>query len=135
MRSVAPCMRGWRAQSPVAPSTASWPIPSSSRCPRRRLASPPSRRPETRSTLSPAPPLRQGEEETRPAPSPTVASYPSELLSLLLLLPISIICHPTNRTVAPRREVITLLIPSFCTHAHASHRLHPPFIAATLCFS
>lgn len=80
MRSVAPCMRGWRAQSPVAPSTASWPILSLSPCLRRRLASPPSRKLETRSTPSPAPPLGRVEEESHPAPSATAASYPFELL-------------------------------------------------------
>ncbi|XP_029946825.1 plasma membrane calcium-transporting ATPase 1-like [Salarias fasciatus] len=68
----------------------------------RRLASPPSRRPETRSTPSPAPRLGPVEEGSRPAPSPTAMSHPSELLPPppppppLLLLFISIFCHPTN---------------------------------------
>lgn len=47
--SVAP-YTGFTAQTPVPPSTVSWPIPSLSPCLRRRLAppSPPSRRLETR---------------------------------------------------------------------------------------
>lgn len=96
-RSVAPCTRGWRAQSPVAQSIASWPILSSSPCQRRRPASRPSRRPEMRSNPSPAPPPGRGEEESHPASSPAAATHPSELL-LLLLIPLHQhpMCHSTN---------------------------------------
>lgn len=108
MRSVAPCMRGWRAQSPVAPSTASWPILSLSPCLRRRLASPPSMKPETKSNPSPAPPPGRGEEESHPAPSPIAASYPYELLLL-----------PLHQHHVPFHQL------NCCTEEGSHHSAHP----------
>lgn len=130
MRSVAPCTRGWRAQSPVAPSTTSWPILSSCPCPRRRrLASPPLRRLETKSTPSPAPHHWSGEEKTCPPPSPSTSINPSEFLLSPLhqhhLSPHQPNCHTEEGSHD-----------SFCTHTCFTSSPPPPsVIPATLCFS
>lgn len=138
MHSVAPCTLGWRAQRPVTPSTASWPILSFSPSLWRRLASPPSWRPEKTSTPSPAPPLGRQEEESHPAPSPAAASYPSELL-LLLPPPLPSLhqhhmsCHQLNcRTEEGSHHSAH----PFILHAHMLCNVFTPsVIPATLCFS
>lgn len=133
MRSVAPCTRGWRAQSPVAPSTTSWPILSSCPCPRRRrLASPPLRRLETKSTPSPAPHHWSGEEKTCPPPSPSTSINPSEFLLSPLhqhhLSPHQPNCHTEEGSHD-----------SFCTHTcftssppPLSHSCHVVFFILTV---
>lgn len=56
MHSGARCTKVLRVRRPVAPFTASWPIPSLSRSPRRKLASRPLRSQETRFKPSREPP-------------------------------------------------------------------------------
>uniref|UniRef100_A0A3P8NMS6 Calcium-transporting ATPase n=1 Tax=Astatotilapia calliptera TaxID=8154 RepID=A0A3P8NMS6_ASTCA len=77
------------------------------------------------------PTIKETGDEIDPLPSSSSLIRGGEDFSSSLLF-ISIICHPTNRTVTPRKGVMT-----HSAHTHASHRLHPPpsVIPATLCFS